>query len=567
MQTYGTLVLSLPDGEEQTFELAKEQIAIGRGPVNDIVLRDGKISRSHVRMECTEAGVTLEDLGSANGTLVNGVRTQRSSLAPGDVISLGNMVLRFEAPLEDDLPDVTLIQDMADLEHTFAQDTLSMTINDTSRSRLVVHLPDKTWELPLIMNRTIIGRAGESDIPIEHPKVSRRHAEIERRDDGNFVIRDLGSTNGTLFAGQPVQEHLLQDGDVVQVGPARLVYKAPFTLEDLTIFEPPSMAQPRARVPVVFVPGLMGSELWQGNDRIWPNMRYLFTQPESFVYNEGNKMEARGIVNEVVIVPNLIKSEQYNRLGDFLVESLGYQRGVDLLEFPYDWRQDVRISARQLAQTIEAWNVGGPIVIMAHSLGTLVTRYYVECLGGRRWVERVIFMGGPHYGVPKSIANLIHKVDLLPFGLLGDRLRDVLATFPSLYQILPVYESAFDQNGVPINVFEDETWLPEDKRPFLRMAREFRQEVGTRLCVPSVSIFGYGIKTVDRINVERAASGEWTKLDLVVNPNGDSAIPENSTVLEGSDIHPVQQYHGSLFVDNDVRMRLKLELTGLRRGN
>ncbi len=32
-------------------------------------------------------------------------------------------------------------------------------------------------------------------------------------------------------------------------------------------------------------------------------------------------------------------------------------------------------------------------------------------------------------------------------------------------------------------------------------------------------------------------------------------------MLEGSEIHPVQQYHGSLFVDNDVKMRLKLELT------
>jgi hypothetical protein len=42
---------------------------------------------------------------------------------------------------------------------------------------------------------------------------------------------------------------------------------------------------------------------------------------------------------------------------------------------------------------------------------------------------------------------------------------------------------------------------------------------------------------------------------------GDSTIPEHSAVLPGSEIHPVQQYHGSLFVDNDVKMRLKLELT------
>ena len=44
-------------------------------------------------------------------------------------------------------------------------------------------------------------------------------------------------------------------------------------------------------------------------------------------------------------------------------------------------------------------------------------------------------------------------------------------------------------------------------------------------------------------------------------PGGDNTIPERSAVLEGSDIHPVQQYHGTLYVDNDVKMRLKLELT------
>jgi hypothetical protein len=46
----------------------------------------------------------------------------------------------------------------------------------------------------------------------------------------------------------------------------------------------------------------------------------------------------------VVIVPNLVKLEQYNRLGDYLVEDLGFERGVDLLEFAYDWRRDVRLA-------------------------------------------------------------------------------------------------------------------------------------------------------------------------------------------------------------------------------
>jgi hypothetical protein len=44
--------------------------------------------------------------------------------------------------------------------------------------------------------------------------------------------------------------------------------------------------------------------------------------------------------------------------------------------------------------------------------------------------------------------------------------------------------------------------------------------------------------------------------------NGDGSVPENSAVLQGADFHPVHQLHGALFVDNDVKMRLRLELIG-----
>jgi hypothetical protein len=50
-------------------------------------------------------------------------------------------------------------------------------------------------------------------------------------------------------------------------------------------------------------------------------------------------------------------------------------------------------------------------------------------------------------------------------------------------------------------------------------------------------------------------------VDFELNEQGDIDIPTASAILDGSEIHPVQQHHGSLYVDNDVKMRLKLELT------
>jgi pimeloyl-ACP methyl ester carboxylesterase len=399
-----------------------------------------------------------------------------------------------------------------------------------------------------------------NELVVDHERVSRKHARIERRGE-NFVLRDLGSTNGTWIGENRVDEHFLANGDTFSVGPAQVVFKSGFVAQDLTMVDEAPSGKKAARRPVVFVPGLMGSELWLGSERIWPNVKYLFKNPEIYRLDENTPIEPRGVLGEVVIVPNLIKLEGYNRLGDYLVQEMGYTRGVDLLEFSYDWRKDVRLASQKLAQAIAEWDVKRPITIIAHSLGTLVSRYYVERLGGKSVVERLLLLGGPHNGVPKAATSLLLGPNLLPFGLLGERLRHILATFPTSYQILPTYPCAIDQTGQPVNMLEDESWLTPVQVPLLRNAREFRQELGTRSSIPAVSIFGYGLKTVTRIFTQRDARGAWRNVTFEIEPGGDATIPEGSAVLGGTEIHPVQQYHGTLYIDNDVKMRLKLELT------
>jgi hypothetical protein len=306
---------------------------------------------------------------------------------------------------------------------------------------------------------------------------------------------------------------------------------------------------------------MMGSELWIGSERLWPDPKTLISNVEAFSLPGDPRIEARGIVNEVVIVPHIIQLRQYSGMGDYLEAGLGYTRGKDLLEFAYDWRHDVRLAAQRLAETIEHWQVKAPVTIIAHSLGTLVTRYYVERLGGKRFVERIILMGGPHYGTPGGLAAILSGPGLLPFGMGAERMRAVLATLPSAYQILPTYPCITDQNGDYVDLLEDELWLPEHQRPLLSAARSFRRELGTVSSVPTVSIFGYGLKTKLRVKIQRRSDGQWHKVDFIEDSAGDQSVPSGSAVLKGSEIHPVLQEHGSLYVDDDVRMRLKVELT------
>jgi hypothetical protein len=62
-----------------------------------------------------------------------------------------------------------------------------------------------------------VGRSQENDIVINDPNVSRRHARISRT-DGGFVVEDLGSTNGTLLDGAPIDRERIEGGDELTFG-------------------------------------------------------------------------------------------------------------------------------------------------------------------------------------------------------------------------------------------------------------------------------------------------------------------------------------------------------------
>lgn len=68
-----------------------------------------------------------------------------------------------------------------------------------------------------------IGRHPDAELFLDDVTVSRRHAEIHRTESG-WVLRDLGSMNGTYVSGSRVEEHHLRTGDEVQVGRFKLVY-------------------------------------------------------------------------------------------------------------------------------------------------------------------------------------------------------------------------------------------------------------------------------------------------------------------------------------------------------
>ena len=92
------LVLSLRGALVDQFFLDAERTTVGRGPQHRIVIDDPLVSRDHAAVVAVGNDHVLEDLGSANGTCVNGIRVARKILQHGDVVEFGQYHLRYLNP-------------------------------------------------------------------------------------------------------------------------------------------------------------------------------------------------------------------------------------------------------------------------------------------------------------------------------------------------------------------------------------------------------------------------------------------------------------------------------------
>ena len=84
------------DGSERTVALASDTVTIGRLAECDVVLKDKGASRKHAQLKLRDGTWTLTDLGSTNGTRLNGQTVQSRELADGDKITIGTTLIEFQ---------------------------------------------------------------------------------------------------------------------------------------------------------------------------------------------------------------------------------------------------------------------------------------------------------------------------------------------------------------------------------------------------------------------------------------------------------------------------------------
>lgn len=172
------------------------------------------LSRRHARIFCEHGAVYLADLGSKNGTTVNGIAVRQAitKLHSGDVLGLGK-ALSYRVHLEPAAVQPPRTK-LAGLTLTPEQDGGGV-------QAIVV------TEFPFLISKADDTFARYKDsTPEQVNYLSRRHAHIFLK-GGQPFIEDLGSTNGTFVGGTRLDEHAvaLHDGDVLAFGGRHFVYR------------------------------------------------------------------------------------------------------------------------------------------------------------------------------------------------------------------------------------------------------------------------------------------------------------------------------------------------------
>ncbi|MCK4400805.1 FHA domain-containing protein [bacterium] len=185
----------------QEFSFEDGVYLIGRKEENRIVLPDKSVSRQHAQLEIRAENVTIQDLDSANGVFKNGKQIEKESINEGDTVQIGKYSLELK---EDD-----------------GEKTRMATSSYTSTSlkyRLVLMEGEKVKEeYQLDENELTIGRAEENKIILKNETVSRKHA-IVKKENNQYKIADLGSSNGTFVNNKKIKEKDLSKGDEIKIG-------------------------------------------------------------------------------------------------------------------------------------------------------------------------------------------------------------------------------------------------------------------------------------------------------------------------------------------------------------
>ena len=332
---------------------------------------------------------------------------------------------------------------------------------------------------------------------------------------------------------------------------------------------------------VVIIPGIMGSELVDKTGRpLWSvrpgalarALRTLGGSLRDLELPKGigndapdDRVRPGGLIDSLHVIPGLWSPVVgYDGLMSFLrsdrfhlVDAVPGDDGVmpNLVAFPYDWRLSNRYNARRLAKiaipALERWRRqpgmrDAKLVLVCHSMGGLIARWFAEQESGRDYIRTIITIGTPYRGALRALDTLVNGLEP-GLGPLTLDLTAFARSLPSLYQLLPQYDcldtadgrvslSTVACPGLDPTMLADaiafHTSIADDSAP----AYALHKVVGTRQpTLTTARVAGDGVE------VSTSIDGR--------DQGGDGTVPRLAAELlagRGRDVHEVANQHGEL---------------------
>jgi pimeloyl-ACP methyl ester carboxylesterase len=303
---------------------------------------------------------------------------------------------------------------------------------------------------------------------------------------------------------------------------------------------------------IVFLPGIMGSELQLGSEVVWPP-----TVSETvFGYKRIDKLQ-NPAARATKVISNVSCVDFYAPLQS-LFQQLGYTGSgpTRLIEHPYDWRGDLFHLAEGLADHLDTVKAD-QITIVAHSMGGLVSRLLLETgtYDSRSWfgkISQFIALATPHNGAPLALARVLGLDAALGISAKDFKLLAENEKFPSGYQLLPAPGEAACWNTTPgadiapLDFYDPKVAAALGMKPALvARAKAVHDALSAGHRPAGVRYFyfcGAGHKTVTRVNITAA------KRDVVFTPDaGDGTVPMWSALPAPVQKQVVINEHANVF--------------------
>jgi len=276
---------------------------------------------------------------------------------------------------------------------------------------------------------------------------------------------------------------------------------------------------------VILLPGIMGSalqkdgkDLWAlSGQALWQHLKTLGKrigelglQGEDWQRNDlDDGIRAVRLIEDLHSIPPLVEHAGYSVIRRGLTDFFGLEEGsvdqpvdsASFYTFPYDWRRDNRAAARRLQafvqQQLPRWREwssakDAKVILIGHSMGGLVSRYYLEVLEGWRDCLALITVGSPHRGAVNALDTLSNGFK--KFSINFASLSRLVQSFPSTYQILPTYP-AVEVNGKFVRPAETDA-LPNIDQSLAKAGREDFLEAIRQAAVRNAAQPGYAQRTI-----------------------------------------------------------------------